>query len=128
MTKQEIERRVGFWQAVLNCEHVRVQVEVEDGPDPEDRNAYATCWPHPHYDQMKVVFRPRQFETAPRDLDEVVVHELLHFLFRDFVAAARSQEDALGPVAEEQFDAWLEHEEEGLIDRLARLIVSIVKA
>ena len=126
MTKEQIEQRVTYWKGVLQCEHVRVYVEIEDGTN--ERGAYATCIPHPHYDQMRVVFKPEQFEQVPRDLDEVVVHELLHFLFRDYNAAAAALEDEVGEGVQSVFADRLEHEEERVVDKLARVIVALDKA
>lgn len=124
MTIEEINPRIDYWKEVLQIEHVRVESSLEECDDPQQ--AYATCWPHRHYDSTKIIFRSHLFaSSSERSLDEVVVHELLHFMFRDFDSAARSVEDELGRATEDVWHERLSHEEERLVDKLANLIVSL---
>lgn len=126
MTLPQLEERINFWQHVLEIKHVRVDVEIQESNDSE---AYATCYPSEHFDQAKIVFRTNLFkQDAIRSVDEVIVHELLHFIFRDFDKAARSVGDELGRAAEDIYHERLIHEEERVVDKLANLIVSLVKA
>lgn len=68
-------------------------------------------WCEDHYDSAQIVFDETKFRKSPkRWQDETIVHELLHVAWRDLDA---SQDD----------DGRVAHEKEGVIDRLARLIV-----
>lgn len=131
MTERALAKRVKYWQSILGLDNVRVDIELLDEPQSVgDGPAYATCYPHPHFEQLRVVFRKDLFdpEVSPaRDADEVIVHELLHYLFRDYDEAARSVMDMLTDPAEELYHERLKHEEEGLVDKLAIRIVALVK-
>ena len=130
MTLAQLKKRVTYWQKKLGIPHIRVDVKLADPRYEND--AYATCSPSLHYDQTTITFRTHLIEGTSdvdsRDLDEVIVHELLHFMFRDFDAAARSTESQLAPQAQELLDDRLRHEEERLVDKLACEIVRLVKA
>ena len=123
----QIQERVDFWKGVLQLKHVRVDIEYEEA---DEHDAYATCYPHPHFDSMRIMFRSNLFQpNTTRTVDEVVVHELLHFMFRDYDAAARSPDlNVFGTHVEDLYHERLLHEEESLVDKLAMLIVSLVKA
>ena len=123
MTPAALEKRLRFWQRALKLDHWTIAFEVVDecstGPE-----ASACVFRSNDYDTADVQVRADVADKSGFELDITIVHELLHILFRDYDEAVNDilsrLHDADHPVSK----ARMAHENEGVIDRLARLLVS----
>lgn len=117
-------RIIKTWQDRLALNHITLEIELGEGP--EDEDALASVTPSDLYDYAKMRFRADWPEHGPFELNRIVVHELLHVMFRDYSAAARSigivglSGDARAIWYDRCHDA-----EEGLVDRLAHRFVEL---
>lgn len=121
--------RVLYWQrtlAILGISTWRIEVTVVTTPFGQiDTDAVMQC--AADYDHAYMQIRQGWLDdedTSNRDLDETVVHELLHIAMRDFDGAIEAIDEQLAPAVKELWEHDVTHEREGLIDRLALLIVS----
>ncbi len=129
LTLPELQQRVRYWQHKLRMHSWDFDVRLADATSSHRSDALATCSPHDHFASSTIEFTHQLFSAeSERNPDEVIVHELLHALFRDYDKAARTLEDRLGYAIEELFHDRLLHEEERLVDHLARVLVALDKA
>lgn len=118
-----LERRVAHWQRILRLDAWRITVERE----PTDQNgANAHVWRANQYPLARIYFREDWPTGSERNLDETIVHELLHLVTRDVdVAALDHVRDHLAPgVAAMHADAYRQANE-GAIEHLAWTIVAL---
>lgn len=130
ITEQQIHERVVYWQGVLaalgishwNLEYVKIVQYPGGSPSSE-----AGVWKSDDYDTCRMEFKRSAVEEANEieELDETIVHEWLHVAFRDYDEAIQSISSTLAPTISDLWDNRLEHEVEGLIERLATLIVEL---
>ena len=121
-------RRVEFWQQTLEplgLQPWRTNVSFMDEPEGKD-NALAACHTSEAYDTCTFQFAHDHVEDAEKyQLDETIVHEWLHVLFRDYNQSISSVYDQLAPAVAEQWDTQMNHELEGVIEKLARTICAL---
>lgn len=125
MTEAGLRRVVATWQKRLKMEHIKLNVNLDE--EPEHPDALASVNPDALYDYAEVRFRGDWNTHELFDLNRIVVHELLHILFRDYGKAARSISHA-GILSHQTQVLWYEacdDAEEALIDRLAHRFVEI---
>lgn len=129
MTEAALQRRVQFWikkLAPLGLGHWEIDVEVLDNIE---HDAKGTCRAQikssPMYDEATIEFN-KAFVNSP-DIDYLIVHELLHAVMRDLDAAIHGLCGIVSRDAAVAFDLRVDHEEEGVIDRVARSIVNLAK-
>jgi hypothetical protein len=118
-------RRIDFWQrhlAPLGLAPYRTHVGyVEETQGKE--GAAASCHNSVHYDTVWFEFRQDYVEKAEKwQLDETIIHEWLHVLFRDYDSAVNYAGDYMSPQVREMWECQVEHELEGVIEKLARTI------
>jgi hypothetical protein len=121
VTRTELAALVERWRRILLPEW---RVLLMDGPPPdaEHDGFWAICETKPDYRELCVYFTPECL--ADRDRCEVtVVHELLHALTRPWRQQIDSIASDLAAPAYHALRRAREHEEEQLVDRLARVIV-----
>lgn len=128
MTPAQLRRRVAYWQrklAPLGLQHWRIgDLEINDAPDGESSSA-ACVTPSNLYDTFTIEFRRDFLEDAePEQIDEVIVHELIHIAFRDFQTIVESPAGFMDTGSKELWETMSNHELEGLVERLARTIVN----
>lgn len=120
-----LRRIVKTWQKRLKLEHIALDISIEDGPDNPD--ALASVSPDSLYDMAELRFRG---DWASHDLfmlNRLVVHELLHIMFRDYTNAIRSVGEA-GILSHQTQVLWYDRcndAEEAVIDRLAHRLVEV---
>jgi hypothetical protein len=106
--KRQLSRIVSTWRNRLALDHV--VLEIEWGVDPDEPDALASVLPSDLYDHAILRFRDDWHEHELEMLNRIVVHELLHIMFRDFGNAIRSI-NVTGALSTDL--------EEGLVDALA---------
>ncbi len=129
ITSIELAQRIEWWQGILaplGVSHFRIERVTCCEETTSKCNAIATSRIPSHYDSVYFEFTDDFLEEATeRRLDEVIVHEWLHVAHRDVDEAMRAPRPWM---AEQAYDDWVErveHEHEGLIERLARFIVAL---
>jgi hypothetical protein len=132
MTLNQVCKRVDYWRSklqALGISHWSITVSVVDEPQAGRRNApaAASVGIEDLYDTADIQFRadmvPAGAYSDP-DFDRYIVHEMLHVAMRDWDAAIHSVDEHLSPATAAQWIDRLEHEEEGVVDRIARAIVA----
>lgn len=126
MTQTQIEKRLRRWQTVLNLNHWEISTELVEIAG-QDEDAAAAVIRSDDYDRAVIqVARPHlEDEDAQRQLDISLCHELMHIHMRDLdtlvdsLLFRQSSQDA----ASAMHPNWL-HLREGLVDRLARVLVN----
>lgn len=123
--KRRLIRIVTIWRERLQMEHV--VMEIEWGVEPEDPDALASVLPSDLYDHAILRFRSDWREHDLEMLNRIIVHELLHILFRDYGNAVRSIA-VTGAISTDLKLFWHDRcmdAEEGLVDRLANRFVEL---
>lgn len=118
-------RTIRTWQKRLKLEHIKLDIKLDE--EPEHPEALASVYPDALYDCATMLFRADWPTHEPFELNRIVVHELLHIMFRDFGRAVRSVGHA-GILSHQVQVLWheqCEDAEEGLIDRLAHRLVEL---
>lgn len=124
-----LAERVELWQermAALGLGHWRIlRVSVVD-ETPGGPHSNATVQPSFRYNTCKFWFKHEFIDNAnPAEVDETIIHEWLHVLWRDFDQAVESIETQLAPAVSSVWEDRVEHEREGLIDICAQYIYSL---
>jgi hypothetical protein len=97
--------------------------ETPGGP-----HANATVQTDGNYDRLRMQFQYAYLEHCTEDeLDQTIIHEWLHVAMRDFDHSIETIEDALSPGVCQQWADSVEHEREGLVDRLATALLLLHK-
>lgn len=125
MTPAALNRIITTWQKRLKIEHIALKIDLSQEPDNPD--ALAAVIPSELYDYAELIFRGDWSEHSPFELNRIVVHELLHVMFRDFGQAMRSIGQA-GILSHQTQLMWHDRcsdSEEALIDRLAHRLVEL---
>ena len=123
--KKRLIRVISTWRARLSLEHIVMEIEWD--VEPEEPEALASVLPSDLYDHAILRFRDDWHEHDMEMLNRIVVHELLHILFRDFGNAIRSI-NVTGAISTDLKLMWHDRcidAEEGLVDRLANRFVEL---
>lgn len=123
--KKRLARIIRGWVRQLYMDHI--VIDVEWGENPEDPDALASIYPHELYDHAIMRFREDWTEHDLDTLNRIVVHELLHVMFRDYGRAARSIA-VTGAISTDVRILWHDRcndAEEALVDRLANRLVDL---
>jgi hypothetical protein len=128
VTPKRLATRVEAWRdrlAHLGMSHFRItSVHVQD-ETPGGPRAEASVRPSGAYDSVEFWFKWDFIQTCTNyELDETIIHEWLHVAMRDLDEAIDSVESWMTKQAYEDFVDRVDHEREGVIDRLARQITS----
>lgn len=129
ITSIQLAQRIQRWQKqleILGIGHFRIDsVNVAD-TTPSGPSAKASVTMSGHYDYCTFWFTHETLDDCtPSELDELIVHEWLHVAFRDFEAAFHAVEKWMPAPTYEDWNDRVEHESEGVVDRLAKLIVAL---
>lgn len=122
MTEKQRNDMVTKWKKNLRLDHWLIEI-VDEEPDNPD--ALASVMPAESYDRATIRFSSSWASWPTAFAERVVVHELLHIVFRDLVEAEQSIYDALSHDARVLYSRRLDHELEGVIDRLAARFVEV---
>lgn len=129
MTQRQLLKRVKFWQRTLvdlGLQHWRIEDceivdETSHGP-----TAAASVGTSKQYASVWFQFR-REFlsEAPPEKLDETIIHEWLHVFLRDLEEAKDGAQSWLPDASWTDFEERYDHETEGVVEAMARLIVRL---
>ena len=122
MTEKQRNDTITKWKKNLRLDHWLIEV-VDEEPDNPD--ALASVMPAESYDRATLRFASSWPDWPPSFAERVVVHDLLHIVFRDLVEAEQTIYDALSHDARVLYSRRLDHELEGVIDRLAERFVEV---
>ena len=122
MTLSDVAELVAGWQEPLGLTTWNLTIELVANPGDND-DALAACTPDGAYERATLQFADALLKQSPRRVEEVVVHELLHLTCRDLSSVLQDAEEQLGPVAGPMFHNRTLHELEGIVDKVATLLV-----
>lgn len=129
ITPTQLAKRVEKWQQILaplgighfsiNC--ISLVDEVPGTP-----GSLAAVTTSQDYDYVRFYFNNEYLDEADaEDVDRTIVHEWLHVALRDLDHALRAVEKWMPEATYDDWDDRVTHEREGLIERLASLIVAL---
>lgn len=122
MTKKRMELLVAAWARRLGLAHWEIKCDWKNEA-PED--VLAQCrWSH-DYDHASIRFDPAFAGWAPRYAEATIVHELIHVLARDLQVTLNTTVESLPRGARGLAADLLNHEIEGVVDRLADAMVGM---
>lgn len=123
VTLAALKKRVAFWQAKLNLSHWHIEVKIVEKPEEHD-DAAACVLRAASYDLAELQMAEETLRTHDaEELDIVICHELMHIHMRDLDEVSLFALERLPTKHQEGYHARLMHEQEGLVDRLARAFV-----
>lgn len=128
-----LAKRVEKWTKViveLGLAHWRIECITLTDEMPNDGDgkgsANASIFVASTYDSMHIYFRNSFLEEATwRQIDEVIVHELLHAAMRDIDEAINAADDYLSAASLSIWSERVDDARERFIENLARLIVRL---
>jgi hypothetical protein len=121
MTQEQIEDLVARWVPRLSLTHWKLTVDWENAA--EDCEAQVD-WAD-SYDEAVLHFAETHTDWTRDKAEHVVVHELVHLIFRDLQATAKAGRTPLGLAARTVAEVAFEHELEGVVDRVAAALVAL---
>jgi hypothetical protein len=132
VTERQLRRRIEGWQKALwplglgHWQLDSLKIVEQADPGKSEREAAASVGRAWHYDTFDLEFTRSALEEAtPEDLDQTIIHELLHLVFRDHDRVFEQAESWVPPAGWESLTEMMEHEVEGIIDRMARTIYHV---
>jgi hypothetical protein len=132
LTEKKLRKRVQFWAEKmlpeLGLSSWDFDVKIVDDPEPryEGSAAVANVSCSTHYDTAWMEFdREWVSNVDERNLDKTIIHELLHVILRDWKNVQELPEQMMPPGEYKQWEMLLNHEEEGVVERLARSIAQL---
>lgn len=128
MTARQIKARVDFWTkrlAPLGLSHWDFEVYVFDGDIEDSPGCDATADTSDQYDSARLSFRADKVDRDVREVDQLVLHELIHVAMRDFDETVDLVGWQLSIPVKSVWEQITDREREGLVERLARTIWSM---
>lgn len=124
VTQSNLERLVARWKPRLGLDGWRIHVLISAAALEEEDSA-AEVQPADHYRRARIVVAPDALDRpASTDLEELVVHELLHLATRDIRQTALELQGQVHRDAFAMYELAFERSLEGEIDRLAIALVA----
>lgn len=130
MTARQLKRRIDYWLKVmepLGIGHWDFEVCVVDDIE-HHPNAQATVDASEQYDNARITFCTEAVnldEHLLSAVDQIIIHELLHVVLRDYDEIVDEAAWQMAPPARSLWQNVVEREKEGVIERLARTIWTI---
>jgi hypothetical protein len=121
--RAEMERITRVWQERMRLTYWEITFDWSTPLDPEE--TLGEIIRNNPYDDAKIRFAANFAEWDRRFANVVIVHELMHLLTRDLEEAAESAGALLGASAGKLFQARLDYELEGVVDRTAAVLVDV---
>lgn len=123
VTRLELLGLVEDWRALL-CPEWRV-ILLDEPPSDTDPDEYNAIMEAPDdYRQICMHFTDDCLRRRQESVEVTIVHELLHALTRPGRRMVQRLHGHLPSTLVQELDAWRSHEEEQLVDRLARALVA----
>lgn len=124
--REQLTLLVEEWRRLL-CPEWRVQLSDSPHPDTDDDEIFAEVQTRTDYTEMVMHVTDRALQRPREELAVSVVHELLHALTRPWRQQIDDAAGQLSVDAARALQARRSHEEEQLVDRLARTIVDLAR-
>lgn len=133
ITPIQLAKRCERWSktlAELGLAHWRIETVTltDDMPTDGDGSGRANACVHVSelYDSYALHFRNEFLENADeREVDEAIVHELLHVCMRDLDEAASSAFDYMSAASRDEWGQRMHAARERMVENQARLIVRL---
>jgi hypothetical protein len=134
ITPIQLAKRVEKWGktlAPLGVAHFDIaQISVGDQSMfpacPDNKYPQAAVQVDPQYDKCWWYFHDDYLEACTAaELDQTIVHEWVHVAMRDFDFSLETVEAWLPEAAYTSWEQTVNHEREGLVDRLATMIYQL---
>lgn len=126
LTRADVVEVFALWQQRMRLTHWKLSFVFDEAPI---TGSWADVTCEDAYDEAKVRIAAG-FEGWGRDeLNVIAAHELVHVLMRDLDVAVQSAEKQIRPAALVEW--WLDrytHEAEGVVERVAQLLVDLAGA
>lgn len=122
MTKNQIAKRVNFWQEKMGLINWSITISFKDSKHPtetENFKGIARTSVQASYKMASIFFAPKYLQMVD---DSVIVHELLHCLLGELIGYKYAN------VVPKKGSDWLEYFEEQVVSELERIILRIYKA
>lgn len=125
ITHKQLTKRVEDWQerlGSLGVGHFRIsEIEITEDITKGAASGTAAVTMSDAYDTCSFSFKGSWLEDATeQEIDETIIHEWLHVCFRDLMAVIGRVDNWMIPIAFTDFDKAIDHEAEGIIDRMSR--------
>lgn len=127
MTSDWLEECVARWVPRLGLTHWAIEFDW-DRPVPPEENTEAMVERTDSYDVATMRFSAKYLTWTAAWAEWVVVHELIHLVTRDLEHAAEAAQELLPKKARKLAAAHFHHEVEGVIDRLAAVLLAVARA
>lgn len=128
MTELELTERLLDWQdrlSDLGIGAFRIREVNISAESPTGNYANAAVLASSHYDNVEFWFRDDFLDEADdEEIDETIIHEWMHVAMRDIDAAVETAEAWMPSGTADMWRQNVDHEREGLIDRVARTVLN----
>lgn len=128
ITPIQLAKRIERWGktlASLGVAHFEFTVHLVDDVPP-DGSGQAAAWVSNDYDMVRFYFQHEHIEECTEgQLDQTIVHEWLHIAMRDYDSVTELVETWMPEATYTQWEQMLKHEREGIVDRIATVIVQL---
>lgn len=124
MTAKQLESRLRYWKRKLGLHDWEFEIQITAHPNGKD-GSDACVHTHNHYESAIIELLDEFEDWDKTKTDRVIVHELLHIRMRNLDTAISSVYDYLAPAPCNMHHERVEHETEGYVEWLARLIVEL---
>lgn len=128
ITPIQLAKRVEKWAKVLaplGVAHFEFSVVLTDDIPP-DGQGQAAANISSHYDVVKFYFLNSYIEECTEDqLDQTIVHEWMHVAMRDLDETLQTVCTWMPPATYTDWEETVTHEREGIVDRLATLVIQL---
>ena len=122
MTEERILELVAHWQAFLGLGNWEIEVDFAQEAGEE---AYARAWRSNSYDRATINLDRGWQEWEPGFANRIIAHELLHLVARDLEQSVTAVKEHVPRFIWELLAERIDHEMEGLIDRLSVMFVDL---
>lgn len=130
MTLKEITARVNYWRerlGPLGIAHYQMVVRWNEVPHGQ-KDSIAAVMCEEDYDIFALeISRSWVNEHTPREVDEVIVHELMHVVMHDVDFAVDQLEQFVPPEAWSMWESNYIHFVESMVRRLSTTITTIAR-
>lgn len=123
MTEAQLLKLVEKWKLILKLNHWRIEVDFDTACDPE---ANVSITRSKSYDNATIELAPSWKEWSEYDIEQRVVHELLHLTTREIDTIIFDLLPyELGPQVRSILEESYRHASEQMVDRLAHSFVEL---
>lgn len=123
ITEADVKRTVKFWTAALKLDHWKVKLII--GEELETKTRQAEIGLAVDYCRAEITLGPEWNTWTIAELEEIIIHELLHIHLHQIHCASLEGPDRMGEEAFNLYEKRVLHELEAATEGLAQVIVDI---